>query len=120
MIRTVNREPAEHTARLEATLDLVNPLVIERHPRWTVLALPVTRLRSFPEVWCVHVLHKLDRVESPATLHGQTPNPESPRENGTLRGRTVVQVTAEEKHDRAEKEDDGRKGVCEVEADILL
>ena len=117
--RTVNGEPEEHSARLEATLNLINPLVIERHPRRAALALPVARLRGFPEVRCVHILDELDRVQSPAALHRHTPDAESSRQNRALGRRVLVHVTAEEEHDWAEEEDNGGKGVREIEADIL-
>ena len=118
-IRTVDGEPAEHAARLEPALHLVDPLVVERHSRGALLALELARLHVLPEVVRVHVLDRLGRVERPAALHRRAQDAERRREHGALRRRERVHVAAKVEHDRADEEDDGREGVGEVEADVL-
>ena len=65
-LRTVDRGPAEHAARLESAFYFVHTLIVRRHPRGALLALEFVRLR---EVTRVHVLVGLNRVEQPTALH---------------------------------------------------
>jgi len=57
---TVDGEPPEHPAGLETTCDLINPLVIERHPLRLVDLF--ARLCVLPEVRCSELAVGFDRV----------------------------------------------------------
>ena len=110
--RTVDGEPAEHAARLEAALDLVDPLVVERHPRGTVLSLKVAGLDVFPKVCSGQVPHGLKRVQRPTALHRRAPEAHGLPEDGAGRRRTGVHIVARGEDEGADEEDDSRQGVC--------
>ena len=83
--RTVDGEPAEDIACFAAALDLIDPLIIKRHPRWPSLVIPVARLRGIPEIPRVHVLEEFDKVCRPTALHRLTPDAKCFGKHRTLR-----------------------------------
>ena len=60
--RTIQGKPNENGARLEATTDLLYPIVIERHPLWPLAIWDVARLGRFPEVISLEVFVQRNRV----------------------------------------------------------
>ena len=116
---TVHREPQEHGASLKSSLDLVNPLVVEGHPLWALLERVLARLHVLPEVVCLHVLHKLNWVRCPSTLHRRAPKAHCCRQYRPCWRGKVVHVAAQVKDDWTDEKDDGGKGEGEIEANIL-
>ena len=72
-ITDVKREPDEHRARLEASADLVNPLVVKRHPSWAAVNGDMAWLDVLPEARVVHATPCLCWIQRPATLSGEVP-----------------------------------------------
>ena len=60
--RTVYRIPHKHGACLEATTNLLNPFVVERHPLWPLAVWDVARLCRLPEVIALEVSVEIDRI----------------------------------------------------------
>ena len=100
--RTIQGKPNENGACLEATTDLVYPVVTERHPLWPLAIWDVARLGRFPEVVSLEVFVQRNRVQRPSSSCGIRPELEGLGEHGTLRGRTMISLATKEKDDGTE------------------
>jgi len=85
-IHTVDGEPGEDGASLESTLDFINPVVIESHPRrtLTINLLDLAGLGRLPEIISHKVAPCGDGVPRPAATSVVTPDSEGVSEYGTL------------------------------------
>lgn len=108
----------EDLASLQATSDLVNPLVIVGHPGRSALDWNIRRAHGIPGEASLET----GRVEDlgPISLHSQAEHLEELAQNGT-RGRAQgVLLLHEEQNDGADGEDDGGKQERQPEADVQL
>jgi hypothetical protein len=117
--RTVDGVPQENAARLQATLDLINPLVVVLHP-CGALALDFARLRVLPESWGGEVLVHPVRVQTPFTLGSEGEETERGAQDGASWWCVSVPVAANPEDEGAHKEHSGGKRVREPEADELI
>jgi len=76
-------------------------------------------LDALPEEGVVEIADGAQGIETPPTTRGVSKETERGCENGAGGRRADVAVASEEKDDRAEKEDDGGEGECEIESDVL-
>jgi hypothetical protein len=83
--RTVDGVPEEYRACFEASLNLVDPLIVECHPCGPVLTTLPTGLSILPEIISVKVPPCLDWVEMPSPFGGKAPETDSSCQNGACR-----------------------------------
>lgn len=112
--------PQEHGAGLEATLDFIDPLIVESDPCWTLSLDEPTGLRALPEVVSGHVLDQLDRVPGPSALHRLSPDTHCLAQDGAGGWRDNVSVATEVKNERRDTEHDGGESVRQPETDVFL
>lgn len=113
-----DRQEEEDLAGLQATSDLVNPLVIVGHPARSPLDRDVRRADGIPGEAAL----ELGRVEdlAPVPLHGQAEHLEELAQDGARGGAQGVLLLHDEEDDRADGEDDGGEQERQPEADVQL
>jgi hypothetical protein len=70
-VLTVKRDPGKARAGTKTTRYLIDPRIIELHPRGLSVS-EVTGLYVFPEALVLEILASLNWVDGPFALHGKT------------------------------------------------
>lgn len=104
---TIDGIPAEHRARFEPSVHLVNPVIVECHP-FRLLSQLLARFRALPEVVSRKLSVGPHRVEAPAPSGRESPKAESSGKNRACRGRADVAIASVPKDYGAHQENDGR------------
>jgi len=112
--------PHKDGARVEAAADLVDPGVVKVHPLGPGGGIKRGRLDAVPKGAVVQLLVRLDGVDGPAALVGEQEQLGGAAEDGALGRHALVAAAAPEHDERAEAEEDGRQGVRQPEADVVL
>jgi hypothetical protein len=99
--RTINREPAEHSACFHATLYFIHPLIIKRHPSWPAFNSLFARFRVLPEPRRAEISVRLYRVQTPFSTRGKSPEAECCDEDGACGWGADVAITSDPENDWA-------------------
>ena len=116
---TPNGVPEEDTASLKATLDFINPLIVEVHPRG-LRANNLAWLSVLPKSRSIEVLVGRNRVQAPFAFSSVSEEVDGGAKNGSSGRGPRISLAPNEENNRAKQEDDGRKGVGEIESDKLI